>query len=217
MMREFAPEKLFEEEILMKNRFARALPLLAVALALVSSAAFGQTATTAAPAAPAVSGLRADVLWQLTDLEKKLVALAEATPQEKYGWRPAPGVRSVSEVYIHVAGGNYFLPTFLGAKMPEGLSRDMEKTVTEKPKVVEALKKSFDHARKAVEATPDSDLDKKVKFFGQEPSERMMLIVLVSHGHEHLGQSIAYARMNGITPPWSATETGPEKKPAPQS
>jgi len=89
--------------------------------------------------------------------------------------------------------------------------------VTEKPKVVEALKKSFDHARKAVEATPDSDLDKKVKFFGQEPSERMMLIVLVSHGHEHLGQSIAYARMNGITPPWSATETGPEKKPAPKS
>jgi len=95
---------------------------------------------------------------------------------------------------MHIAGANYFLPTLLGAKMPEGLSRDMEKTVTEKAKVVEALKRSFDHARKAVEATPDSDLDKKVKFFGQEPSERMMMIVLVSHAHEHLGQSIAYAR-----------------------
>jgi uncharacterized damage-inducible protein DinB len=217
MMRKFTPEKIFEEEVVMKNRFARALSLVVVALVLVPSAAFGQTATTAAPAAPAVSGLRADVNWQLTDLEKKLVALAEATPQEKYGWRPAPGVRSVSEVYMHIAGGNYFLATFVGAKMPEGLSRDMEKTVTEKAKVVEALKKSFDHARKAVEATPDSDLDKKVKFFGQEPSERMMLIVLVSHGHEHLGQSIAYARMNGITPPWSAAETPPEKKPAPKS
>jgi uncharacterized damage-inducible protein DinB len=202
----------------MKNRFARALPLLVVALASVSSAAFGQTATTTAPAAPAVSGLRADVIWQLKDVEKKLVALAEAMPQEKYGWRPGEGVRSVSEVYMHVAGGNYFLPSFLGAKMPEGFSRDMEKTVTEKAKVVDALKRSFDHARKAVEATPDSDLDKKVKFFGQEPSERMMMIVLVSHGHEHLGQSIAYARTNGVAPPWSeGPPPAPEKKPAPKS
>jgi uncharacterized damage-inducible protein DinB len=113
---------------------------------------------------------------------------------------------------MHIAGGNYFLSSFLGAKMPEGFTRDMEKTVTEKPKVIEALKKSFDHARKAVEATPDSDLDKKVKVFGQEPSERMMLIVLVSHGHEHLGQSIAYARTNGIVPPWSEGAPTPEKK-----
>jgi uncharacterized damage-inducible protein DinB len=151
----------------------------------------------------------------LSDVEKKLAALAEATPQEKYAWRPAPGVRSISEVYMHVAGGNYFLTTFLGAKMPEGFSRDMEKTVTEKAKVVEAMKKSFDHARKAVEATPDSDLDKKVKVFGQEPSERMLLIWLVSHGHEHLGQSIAYARTNGIAPPWSeGPPPAPEKKPA---
>jgi len=184
-----------------------------IAVAFASSAALGQATAPAAPSTP--SGLRADVIWQLTDVEKKLVALAEAMPQEKYGWRPGPGVRSVSEVYVHVAGGNYFLPTFLGAKMPEGITRDMEKTVTEKAKVIEALKKSFDHARKAVEGTPDSDLDKKVKFFGQEPSERMMLIVLVSHGHEHLGQSIAYARTNGVAPPWSeGPPPAPEKKPA---
>jgi uncharacterized damage-inducible protein DinB len=191
----------------MKN-VLRVLPLFV----LVASTAFAQTA---APAAPAVSGLKGDVLWQLTDVEKKLVSLAEATPQEKYGWRPADGIRSVSEVYMHVTGGNYFLSTFLGAKMPEGLTRDMEKTVTEKAKVVDAMKKSFAHARKAVEATSDSDLEKKVKFFGQEPSERMMMIVLVSHGHEHLGQSIAYARMNGITPPWSeGPPPAAEKKPA---
>ena len=196
----------------MKTRFARAMALLVLALAFASSAAVGQATT---PAPSGLSGLRADVIWQLTDVEKKLVALAEAMPQEKYGWRPGAGVRSVSEVYMHIAGGNYFLPTFLGAKMPEGITRDMEKTVTEKAKVIEAMKKSFDHARKAVEATPDSDLDKKVKFFGQEPSERMMLVVLVSHGHEHLGQSIAYARMNGIVPPWSeGPPPAPEKKAA---
>lgn len=199
----------------MRNRFARALPVFVLAIAFVSSVTPGQTATTAAPSAPAVSGLRADVIWQLTDVEKKLTALAEATPQEKYGWRPGPGVRSVSEVYMHIVGANYFLPTFMGAKMPEGLSRDMEKTVTEKAKVVEAVKKSFDHARKAVEATPDADLDKKVKMFGHDSSERMAMIVLVSHGHEHLGQSIAYARTNGIAPPWSeGPPPAPEKKPA---
>jgi uncharacterized damage-inducible protein DinB len=116
---------------------------------------------------------------------------------------------------MHIAGGNYLLSSFLGAKMPEGFTRDMEKTVTEKAKVIEAVKKSFDHARKAVEATPDSDLDKKVKVFGQELSERMMLIALVSHGHEHLGQSIAYARTNGVAPPWSeGPPPPPEKKPA---
>ena len=197
------------------KKLARVLPVFVFTIVFVSSAALCQTATTAAPSASPVSGLRGDVIWQLSDVEKKLAALAEATPQEKYAWRPAPGVRSISEVYMHVAGGNYFLTTFLGAKMPEGFSRDMEKTVTEKAKVVEAMKKSFDHARKAVEATPDSDLDKKVKVFGQEPSERMLLIWLVSHGHEHLGQSIAYARTNGIAPPWSeGPPPAPEKKPA---
>jgi hypothetical protein len=141
----------------MNIRFARVLPALVLVLAFASSAALCQTTATAAPsAATSASGLRADVTWQLNDLEKKLVSLAEAIPQDKYGWRPGPGVRSVSEVYMHVAGGNYFLTSFLGAKMPEGFSRDMEKTVTEKPKVIEALKKSFDHARKAVEATPDA-------------------------------------------------------------
>jgi uncharacterized damage-inducible protein DinB len=210
------------EEVVMKNQFARVLAVLVLASAFASAAALGQATTPVAPSA--LSGLRADVIWQLTDVEKKLVALAEAMPQEKYGWRPGAGVRSVSEVYMHIAGGNYFIPTFLGTKMPESISRDMEtssfpgargKTVTEKAKVIEALKKSFDHARKTVEATPDSDLDKKVKVFGQEPSERMMLIGLVIHAHEHLGQSIAYARTNGIVPPWSeGPPTTPEKKPA---
>jgi uncharacterized damage-inducible protein DinB len=196
------------------KKSVRALSILVFAIASSSFVVLGQTTAPAASAA-SVSGFRADVIWQLNDLEKKLVSLADAMPQDKFGWRPGAGVRSVSEVYMHVAGGNYFLPTFLGAKMPEGFSREMEKTVTEKAKVIDAMKKSFDHARKAVEATPDSDLDKKVKFFGQEPSERMMMIVLVSHGHEHLGQSIAYARTNGVAPPWSeGPPPAPEKKPA---
>lgn len=90
------------------------------------------------PAVVVAGALQTDIVNELTAVEKKLVGLAEATPAEKFGWRLADGVRSVSEVYMHVAGANYMLPTIVGAKMPEGITRDMEKTVTDKAKVVEA-------------------------------------------------------------------------------
>ncbi|MEO8347901.1 MAG: DinB family protein, partial [Acidobacteriota bacterium] len=112
------------------------------------------------PAVVVAGALQTDVVNELSAVEKKLVSLAEAVPAEKFGWRPADGVRSVSEVYMHLAGANYMLPTMLGAKMPEGITRDMEKTVTEKAKVIQALKNSFEHTRKAVAAVADADLDK---------------------------------------------------------
>src|SRR6266540_1765755 len=83
------------------------------------------------------------------------LAIAQAVPAEKYGWRPAEGVRSVSEVYMHIAGANYFLPSFMGGKLPEGFSRDSEKKVTEKAQVVDWLKKSLDNVRTVVSNTPD--------------------------------------------------------------
>jgi len=187
--------------------------LLSVASALLGSAlAFAQAPTTtstqistrpaAAPAAP-TSGFRADFLTQFDDVSKKIVDLAEAVPADKYGWRPAPGVRSISEVYMHIVGGNSYIPSFIGVKPMEGIERGMEKSVTEKARVVELLKKSMAHARAAVLATPDADLDKKVKIFGGESSERGVIMIIGNHLHEHLGQSIAYARANGIAPPWS--------------
>jgi|RhiMethySRZTD1v2_1073278.scaffolds.fasta_scaffold207360_3 uncharacterized damage-inducible protein DinB len=187
--------------------------LLSVASALLGSAlAFAQAPTTtstqistrpaAAPAAPA-SGFRADFLTQFDDVSKKIVDLAEAVPADKYGWRPAPGVRSISEVYMHIVGGNSYIPSFIGVKPMEGIERGMEKSVTEKARVVDLLKKSMAHARAAVLATPDADLDKKVKIFGGESSERGVIMIIGNHLHEHLGQSIAYARANGIAPPWS--------------
>jgi len=187
--------------------------LLSVASALLgSSLAFAQAPTTtstqistrpaAATAAPA-SGFRADFLTQFDDVSKKIVDLAEAVPADKYGWRPAPGGRSISEVYMHIVGGNSYIPSFIGVKPMEGIERGMEKSVTEKARVVDLLKKSMAHARAAVLATPDADLDKKVKIFGGESSERGVIMIIGNHLHEHLGQSIAYARSNGITPPWS--------------
>jgi len=159
-----------------------------------------------ADAAAPTSGLRAELVKQCNDLEKKFLDLAQAVPQEKYSWRPGEGVRSVSEVYMHVVGANYFFPSFVGVKSPAGLSRDMEKTVTEKAKVVEMLKKSFEHLRRAILSKADSELDSPAKLFGQETTVRDVLLTTVTHLHEHLGQSIAYARMNGVVPPWTAAE-----------
>jgi uncharacterized damage-inducible protein DinB len=155
-------------------------------------------------AAPAPSGFRAEYAADVESVGKKLVDLAEAFPADKYGWRPAPGVRSVSEVFMHVVGGNSTFPSFLGVKRMEGITRDSEKTVTDKARIVELLKKSVENAKAAASAISDADLDKKYKTFGdREMTGRQILMLMDNHMHEHLGQAIAYARMNGVTPPWS--------------
>jgi uncharacterized damage-inducible protein DinB len=178
--------------------FTHASSLFAMGLVL------GVTAIQAADPAP--SGIRGLFLSQLADVEKKMNSLAAAMPAEKYSWRPAPGVRSNSEVYVHIAGANFMFPSMAGVKPPAGLSRDMEKTVTEKAKVLDVLKQSFEHARQAVMGLSDADMEKPVKMFGRETTYGGLFFTMANHMHEHLGQSIAYARTNGVVPPWSMKE-----------
>jgi uncharacterized damage-inducible protein DinB len=158
-----------------------------------------------AKAAPAAaSGAKADVLRSLEDAQKKLVSLAEAMPAEKYTWRPGEGVRSVGEVFNHVAGANYFIPTLMGVKMPAGVDpRTFDKESGDKAKTIETLKKSFDHARSAIEGLPDGEMGKTVKIFDHDGTYREVVLIVLTHAHEHLGQAIAYARVNGVVPPWS--------------
>jgi uncharacterized damage-inducible protein DinB len=159
-------------------------------------------ATLSAQAPAKTPGFRDLFLDQLKDVESKVVGLAEAMPQEKYAWRPADGVRSVAEVFTHIAGANYMLPNFIGIKPPAGMTPALAKE-TDKAKVVEALKASFEHVRQGVTNLSDADLAKPVKLFGRETTYEGVLFLMANHMHEHLGQSIAYARTNGVTPPWS--------------
>ena len=150
-------------------------------------------------------GIRGQLLNDLNTVEEKLVGLAEAIPADKYTWRPQQGVRSVSEVFLHVANANYGLPTVWGAQPPAGFERKgFEQSTTDKVKVVEALKQSYDHIRQVVTQMPDSELEKQVNLFGREVPVSTVLFVIATHQHEHLGQAIAYARMNGVVPPWTA-------------
>jgi len=194
----------------------RHLAKLSLVLGVVASTlALGAVSSAAAlPAAPS-SGFRSEYLTALEDVQGKLVDLAQAMPADKFGWRPGEGVRSVAEVYTHVAGGNYFIPTYIGAQAPSTVSRDLEKE-TDKGRVIAALKGSFEHVRKIVLETSDADLEKKVKLFGHDASEREVLSLLMNHMHEHLGQSIAYARMCGVVPPWTAREQAAEAAKKPQ-
>jgi uncharacterized damage-inducible protein DinB len=130
----------------------------------------------------------------------QLNALAEATPADKFGWRPGAGVRSVSEVYMHIVLGNYFLLGQAGAKVPANIKADMETTVTSKADVIKALKDSQTAVRAAY---PTIDQKKKVNFLSGPTTAEGVLLRLLVHNHEHMGQSIAYARMVGVTPPWS--------------
>lgn len=160
-----------------------------------------QTPARPVNAATRITGFRADLLTDLDEVQDKIERLAAVMPAQKYKWRPAKGVRSVSEVFMHVAGGNYVLGTFIGAA-PNGVPDDLER-ITDKAAVQAELKRSFDYLRNLIVNESDADLDKSVKVFGTPQSERLVLITMINHLHEHLGQSIAYARMNGVVPPWS--------------
>lgn len=178
-------------------------PLIAFLLVAAGlSAAARVQQTPARIAMPRPAGFRGEFVDDLADVEDKISRLAASIPADKYSWRPAPGVRSVSEVFMHVAGGNYFLATFVGAQPPAGLPKDLER-ITDKTAVLAELKKSFDHIRRVIAAETDADLEKSVNLFGKPATHRYVFTTMLNHLHEHLGQSIAYARMNSLIPPWS--------------
>jgi uncharacterized damage-inducible protein DinB len=157
---------------------------------------------------PALPAQAPEGVWQGYDGEWKhvsqqLVALAEATPAEKFSWRPAPGVRSTSEVYMHIVDANFYLLSVTGPKMPADLKDDMGKTVTSKAEVIAWLKRSLEAVKTAHAAETSKDLERKVKIDDRDATVDGMYLRIIVHANEHMGQLIAYARMTGVVPPWS--------------
>ena len=157
----------------------------------------GEGAAAEATESAYLAALRAD--WERVG--GRLVSLAEAIPAEQYDWSPAEGVRSVSGVIGHVVGPNYgltrSLPGGSEASMPE-----LGESPT-KEELVAALEASVEHVGSVFDRVSEDDLAAGYQAFGQEMSGYMMVSIISTHAHEHLGQLIAYARMNGVTPPWS--------------
>jgi uncharacterized damage-inducible protein DinB len=147
-------------------------------------------------------------IWEGYDGEWKhvtsqLVALAEATPEDKFAWRPAKGVRSTSEVYMHIALANFWLLSITGPKMPDDLEENIDKTVTSKAEVIKWLKRSMEAVRAAHAAVKPVDLQRKVHIEDRDATVDGMYLRIIVHANEHMGQLVAYARMTGVVPPWS--------------
>jgi uncharacterized damage-inducible protein DinB len=174
----------------------------------------------AVPLAGAESGFHSEYLDELQAPSEQVIQLAEAVPAEKYSWRPGPGVRSLSEVYAHLALANFLLLDMAGVKppadlfpsLPEGKARSqsivnrnaqLEKTITEKRQVIDLLKRSFAAVHDSFSQANEAKLNQPADFFGSTITVRAIYLRILVHDNEHMGQSVAYARMNGVVPPWS--------------
>jgi hypothetical protein len=181
-------------------------------VATLSLASLVCFAATPARAQDAVSkdtaaAMKASFLNDLEALRGKFVGLAEAFPQDKYTWRPMEGVRSVSEVLMLAAFEGYsFIPSSFGGKNADlGSPAEVAKlrTLSDKAQIIEHLNKGFAHAKKELEAADPSTLTGKRKVMGRDLAVTDIALGIGGDLHEHLGQMIAYARMNHIVPPWS--------------
>lgn len=144
-------------------------------------------------------------LGEFDHATRQLLQLAEATPAEKFSWHPAEGVRSIGEVYMHIAIANQFLLSQAGSTPTVDLSKlgkEPEKSITEKAGIIKFLKESADAVRTAYQS---ADREKKVQLFKKDVTAGDVFTRILVHNHEHMGQAIAYARMNGVVPPWTAT------------
>lgn len=184
---------------------------LSVAVCAQDKPAEKVTMATSASVAPA-AGARGEFLEEVAYYEQRYTRLADTIPAEKYSWRPGEGVRSIGEVFAHIVTANYGIPRAFGTPPPPGF--DPKAIQADKAKIAQLLKDSFAHFRQAILAINDADMDKPQKMFGQQTTVRGAFIMITGHFGEHLGQSIAYARVNGITPPWTEEAQRQQQKPA---
>jgi len=148
--------------------------------------------------------MKAQALLDLQGVNKKCVDLAQAIPSDKLTWRPSPDSRSFAEVFLHVAGERYGILSMMGATPPDGFkAKDFEKSTTDKDKIVEDLNQSWDFTEKSINGMSNADFAKLLPKLGPQANEGDVIYILVADAHEHLGQLIAYARQNGIVPPWT--------------
>lgn len=165
---------------------------------------------------PEMIGFCAEFIGQVHFVQGRLVELQKAVPEEKYSWRPAEGVRSLGEVYTHASMANYYFIKFAGYEVPKDINMDLtpdewDKMTMGKSEITKVLERSFADLLATAQKITESDLEKNVHAFGMDMTLRNFMISSLNHMHEHLGQSIAYARSNGVTPPWSEKAPSEEK------
>jgi uncharacterized damage-inducible protein DinB len=149
--------------------------------------------------------MKGQALLDLENVQKKFVDLANALPADKLTWRPSADSRSFAEVFLHVAGERYGILHLMGAEPPAGFDgKTLEKSTTDKARIVAELNKSWEFTQKTINGMANADFAKLLPKLGPQANAGDVVYILVADAHEHLGQSVAYARENGIVPPWTA-------------
>lgn len=178
--------------------------LLTFFLSLLLTTGITNPVLAANPPQPGAAA-KAQLLYELGEVQKMTLALAEALPPDAYNWRPKENMRSAGEMLLHTARGNFSQPESWGVTPPEELvlcGNYLDQGNLEKPKVIDMLKKSFEHARKAIGTAPEGDLFKTTKVDNRQTTAFEDILALVTRGYENLGRMISYSMMKGITPPW---------------
>ncbi len=189
----------------MKRVFLFVFPLL---VAFSTGAMGAPTPSSDTPAsadhtAPSYD-MKGQSLVDLQAVQKKFVDLANALPADKLNWRPSEDSRSFAEVFLHVAGERYGILALMGTTPPAGFDgKTFEKSTTDKARIVEELNKSWEFTQKAINGMSNADFARLLPKLGPQANAGDVIYILVSDAHEHLGQSVAYARENGIVPPWT--------------
>ena len=182
---------------------------LIVASLIVVPAVVRPAAAQDVPNREAALEIRKRFVMDLDTLQSKFLALSDAIPEDKYAWRPAPGVRSVGEVFMHVASEYYvYAPMSYGAARSPVIPRGPDAFKTFESKSTKAdvqkhLKEGFAYSKHTIEGLDPAAITGTKKMFGGDHTIIETSFIMSDDLHEHLGQLIAYARMNGVTPPWS--------------
>ena len=180
----------------------------------IEIAAFAHPPDTADHTSPGYD-MKAQSLLDLERVQNRFVDLANAIPSEKFSWRPSADSRSFAEVFLHAAGERYAILKLMGATPPAGFdAKAFEKSTSDKSKIVDELNKSWQFAKTVIDGMSNADFAKLLPKLGPQASAGDVVYLLVADAHEHLGQSVAYARVNGIVPPWTAAAA--QKKTAAQ-
>ena len=196
----------------------RLLPTVCCLLITLSSIAnaLGQSADAPADHTSPSYDMKAQSLVDLERVQKKFVDLANTVPADKLTWRPSPDSRSFAEVFLHVAGERYGILKLMGASAPDGFDpKAFEKSTTDRTRIIDELNKSWEFTKTTINGMTNADFAKLLPKLGPQANAGDVIYILVADAHEHLGQSVAYARANAIVPPWTveAQKKAAAKKP----
>lgn len=180
-------------------------------LVLVSLLVFPLSGLAKEPPAAPTAGARADFLTRYSTIEGKIFQMANAMNEVQFNWSPAAGVRSLSAAFLHVTTTHYRLAEAMGAPIPKGIDLKKIEALTVKADVLKALEASYRHVHTAILKRTDADLDKPATIWGKPRTVRFAIILALAHSAEHLGQAIAYGRMQGVVPPWSKKAPAPKQ------